>query len=163
MTIKKWKIIKGFEGLYWVSDHGEVRNKKGLKNQRFDKVGGHKIVTLCKNGIKSNHKVHRLVAIAFLRNPKNLPMVNHEDGVKTHNHVRNLKWCNQSYNELHARRTGLKRSALGEKHGGSKLTTESIKIIRGSTTIPKSELARIFKVSPNCIRKIFNGETWAHV
>lgn len=158
-----WKQVKGFEGLYWVSNHGEIRNKTGMKNQRFDKIGGHKIVTLCKDGIKSNHKVHRLVAIAFLRNPKNLPMVNHEDGVKDHNHVKNLKWCSQSYNELHARRTGLKRGPLGEKHGKSKLDSASVKVIRNSPTIPKSELAKIFKVSSNCIRKVISGETWAHV
>lgn len=68
---------------------------------------GYPIVYLSKDGKQSTRVVHRLVAKAFIPNPNNLPQVNHKDGCKINNHVDNLEWCDNSYNQKHAHDTGL--------------------------------------------------------
>ena len=73
-----------------------------LKNQ-FKKCG-YFYVTLCKNGIKSDYRVHRLVAEAFIPNPLNLPYVNHRDENPLNNFVENLEWCTARYNSNYGTR-----------------------------------------------------------
>lgn len=116
MEIKKyigeiWKPVRGYDGLYEVSNYGRVRNartKRILKQQLDGK--GYLRVGLCKNGIMKTHKVHRLVAETFIPNPNNLPQVNHKNEDKTDNFVwvnpdgtvdlekSNLEWCTRKYN-----------------------------------------------------------------
>ena len=99
-----WKDIPGYEGLYQVSNLGEVR---GLKHKGSNKVKtlkqatnkrGYKRVNLSKNGKKKNYLVHRLVAMTFIPNPDNLPQVNHKDENPSNNNVNNLEWCTSKYN-----------------------------------------------------------------
>lgn len=93
------KDIKGYENLYAVTSCGKVwshRRKRFLKPQ-LDKDGYLKI-GLVKDGEVKFFHVHRLVALAFVPNPKNLPEVNLIDEVKTHAYVNNLEWCNHKYN-----------------------------------------------------------------
>ena len=100
-----WKDIKNYEGLYEVSNFGNVRslnynhtNKiKILKPHKNQK--GYYLVSLCKNGEVKSHSVARLVAMAFISNPNNYPQVNHKDEDKTNNKVENLEWCNNQYNK----------------------------------------------------------------
>ena len=110
--VEQWKDIDGFEGLYKVSSHGSVkrlgRNERKLKPRMCK---GYETVCLCKNGIRHNRRLNRLVAIAFIPNPENKPEVNHKDGNKRNNTVSNLEWCTASENQRHARSTGL--SPLG--------------------------------------------------
>jgi len=88
-----WREVKGFEGLYEVSNCGRVRSLNyGRTGQtRLLKLGksnkGYLDVCLCKNGKATYKLVHRLVAEAFLENPMNLPEVNHKDEDKTSNFV----------------------------------------------------------------------------
>ena len=101
MTEEIWCPIKGFEGLYEVSDQGRVRSLKFgkeriLKPIRMSK--GYLFVNLCKNGEMKKCLVHRLVAQTFIPNPDNLPQVNHKDEDKENNSVQNLEWCDQKYN-----------------------------------------------------------------
>ena len=111
-----WKDIEGYEGLYQVSDKGEVRSldrterskgnsyrqRKGmLLKQRIDKYGYYK-VNLYKDSKLKTFVVHRLVAVAFVDNPMDLPVVNHIDGDKTNNHFSNLEWCTVQENTHHA-------------------------------------------------------------
>ena len=118
-----WKSIQGYEHLYEVSTQGEIRAKKTQKILKpFLRNGGYKTVTLCKNGIKKHYAIHRLVALAFIPNPNNKPMVNHIDGCKLTNTTCNLEWVTCSENHLHAYRIGLKdplkcRPKIGNNKG----------------------------------------------
>ena len=65
---------------------------------------GYLVVKLCKNNIRSNKKIHRLVAQAFIPNPENKPQVNHIDEDKTNNMVSNLEWMTAKENTNHGTR-----------------------------------------------------------
>ena len=101
-----WKHIN-IDGLreYMISNHGQIKNKHGiiLKNSI---LGGY-----CKINIGTPKRIdyfmHRLVAMTFILNPNNLPIINHKNGNKLDNHVDNLEWCTQSHNIKHAIETGL--------------------------------------------------------
>lgn len=101
-----WKDIKGYEGLYQVSNLGRVKTLK-LKfgKQRADtimnpsvSVWGYGRVCLIKNKKGKNYYVHRLVAETFIPNPENLPFVNHIDSDKQNNTVTNLEWVTPKEN-----------------------------------------------------------------
>jgi hypothetical protein len=114
MNDECWIPISGWHGLYEVSNFGHI---KSLQNQistgsrncvirerilrlRHDK-DGYLLVDLQNAGKKVTYKVHRLVAIAFIKNPKNKPQVNHKDGNKENNNVNNLEWVTDSENKVH--------------------------------------------------------------
>lgn len=111
--MEEWRDVVGYEGVYEVSSFGNVRRvdlghhstKEGLKSQRTD-PNGYKQVDLW-NGSGRTHRVHRLVAKAFIPNPKKKRTVNHKDGDKTNNHVDNLEWATYSENNQHMHDTGL--------------------------------------------------------
>ena len=115
--IEKWLPVIGYDGYYEVSNFGNVRSVRYDHNGQLIysrllkpavKQRGYLGVVLCKQGYTSNHLVHRLVAIAFLPNPNDLPEVNHKDGNKLNATVDNLEWCSSSENLHHAYNTGLK-------------------------------------------------------
>lgn len=100
-----WKMVPGYEGLYEVSNWGRV---KGLKYGRILKPckdqDGYLSVQLCKEGKIKRLRVHRLVAMAFIPNPDNLPCVNHINEIKTDNRVENLEWVTNKENSNHGTR-----------------------------------------------------------
>ena len=96
-----WKDIEGFEGRYQVSTWGNVRGVQGiLKPYRNEK--GYLKVSLAKNGKYYKKRVNRLVALAFIPNPYELPQVNHKDGNKENNSITNLEWTTDEINRKHA-------------------------------------------------------------
>lgn len=98
-----WKDIKGYKGLYQVSNLGRIKSIKKEYIFKENKNGnGYRIVTLTKNKIEKSFSVHQLVANHFIPNSNNLPQVNHKDGNKMNNDVDNLEWCTQSDNMKHA-------------------------------------------------------------
>lgn len=103
-----WRDVHGYEGLYKVSNKGNVRsvdriNHIGRKysgrmlRSAYDK-DGYLQVALCKNGKMKTKKIHRLVAETFIPNPNGFSEVNHKDEIKTNNYVENLEWCTRKYN-----------------------------------------------------------------
>lgn len=99
-----WKDIKGYEGLYQVSNLGNVKSlnykrwhKEKIMNMQINK-GGYYTISLHKDKKEKRFLVHRLVAEAFIPNIYNLPQINHKDENSLNNNYKNLEWCNQGYN-----------------------------------------------------------------
>ena len=94
-----WKDIEGYEGLYKVSNHGEVWSvrKQGLLKKNDGEKNYYR-VTLSKNKKKKQFNIHRLVATHFIDNPFKKPCVNHLDENKTNNHYSNLEWVTHKEN-----------------------------------------------------------------
>ena len=107
-----FKDIKGFEGLYQVSNYGRVKSLgNGGSNASREKIlkpqkdrYGYLRVNLCKEGKLKNHKIHRLVAQAFIPNHNNYPIINHKDENKQNNRVDNLEFCTSKYNNNYGTR-----------------------------------------------------------
>ena len=105
---EEWRDIKGYEGFYMVSSEGRIKSLSRVASngrrieERILKPRnngyGYLVVDLCKDRQPRTITVHRLVATAFLDNPKNLPQINHIDENKANNNVSNLEWCNRKYN-----------------------------------------------------------------
>lgn len=118
-----WKDIKGYEGLYQVSDRGNVKSifYKRTRNEiilkQCNHFNGYYQVCLCFKKKRKTHLVHRLVCNAFLDNPENKKTVNHKNGNKTDNRLENLEWNTYSENETHSYRIlGKKNHMLGKSH-----------------------------------------------
>lgn len=100
-----WKDIKGYEGLYQISNDGHVRRilKNGETKPVKNKDGLYYTVSLSKNGRYTSFNVHRLVAETFLGMPEDRKMeVNHKDGDKHNNNLSNLEWVTPTENHIHA-------------------------------------------------------------
>lgn len=99
--------IPGFTGLYKASSLGYITNgRKILKTYTIN--SGYQCLKLYDEfGNKTSHLLHRLVAIAFIPNPVNLPQVNHKDGNKANCSASNLEWMTALDNRHHAANTGL--------------------------------------------------------
>lgn len=160
----KWKEIKQNKN-YLVSNSGVVMNRKTkrLLRQRISN-SGYLQVNLC-YGPNRNYTVHRLVAIAFKKNPKNLPEVNHKDGNKQNNKSNNLQWSTRVQNCRHAWDSGLFGDHnKGENNPGAKMTKEKVLEIRrlyATGLYTTRSLAKVFNVGSSTICYIKNKITWA--
>lgn len=105
--MEKWRSVIGYEGLYQISNLGNIRsvdrvrsNGKKYKGKHLytHLINGYKVVLLSKNGVLKNHKIHRLVALSFIPNPENKPCVDHIDTNKINNKVENLRWVTYQEN-----------------------------------------------------------------
>ena len=104
--LEVWKKIPDYENYYEVSNLGNVRTIKGELLKKIDNKG-YDIVYLKNKIFNRPIQVHRLVALAFIENKDNKPIVNHIDGNKRNNCVDNLEWVTESENRKHAVATGL--------------------------------------------------------
>lgn len=111
-----WKDIKGFEGYYQISNHGQVRSldrhitwrgivklKKGNIMSSFCNKG-YPRVSMCKNSKYTIRTVHKLVGLHFIDNPNNHPIIMHLDNDVKNSHYKNLKWGTYQENTDQAKR-----------------------------------------------------------
>lgn len=172
-----WKDIKGYEGLYQVSNKGNVRsldrivkhpiNKflkiKGKLRCKSKDSDGYLIIGLCKNGKNKTYKYHRLVAFHFIPNPENKPEVNHIDGDKTNNNDWNLEWNTNQENITHSIDTGL-ANRTGLNNGRCKLTEKEVLEIRKiGNSISMREISRIYKIHDSTVKSILIRRIWKHI
>lgn len=172
-----WKDVVGYEGLYQVSNMGRVKsvkrtvsstnpkqswktiNERILRSAPYGqplKCGGkrHLGVVLYSNGKHKTEKVHRLVAMAFIPNPNNYPIINHKDENPANNKVSNLEWCDQKYN--------LNYGGRKERWYRSIPTTPVFQYSISGQLIARyksvAEAARIAKISRGQIHKACSGD-----
>ena len=181
-----WKDVIGHEGLYQVSNFGNVRSLDRLVNKSnktsYIRKGklckqsksnlGYMTVCFTVSDVKTNKYVHRLVAEAFILNTENKPQVNHIDCNKKNNHVSNLEWCTNSENHIHATKNGLNKLHLhrvaysGEENGRSLLTKEQVLEIKQKYIPYKysaKKLSKEYNVSESCITHILNNTSWKEI
>lgn len=174
MPIEEWRDVPGYEGIYQVSSLGRVkavartsaqghRLKERLRKPEIDK-NGYSVVNLCADGVVKMHKVHRLVAMAFLPNEGGFPQVNHINGAKNDNRVENLEWVTCSENVQHAFTSGIRTpqriSFYGEKNPHCKLTDEQCDKMRSMKRdgTPNVVLAKLFGIGASQVGRIVRNQ-----
>lgn len=124
-----WKDIKGWEGLYQVSNLGRVKSLPRFRKTQSGYVSKERIlrprvcgkdreylaVSLNKDNYIKQKRIHILVAEAFIPNPNNHTEINHKDENKGNNCVENLEWCSRSYNVNYGKRIEKQRAHLIKK------------------------------------------------
>jgi len=177
-----WKSIPGYQGLYEVSDHGQVRSyaytgrkpKSGivkrrdvpiiLRPTRSKKVDGYVQVDLQYEGERKIGRMHRLVAEAFIGDPPfEGALVMHTDDDKANNHYSNLAWGTQGDNMDD--KVSKDRQLKGTQMYSARLTDADIPRIRGYDAVgwSRSDIGRLFDVSPGTISDVVRGRTWKSV
>lgn len=178
--METWKNVPGYEGYYEVSDLGRIRSvdrivlvnsngrtferklKGRILKQAFDGRGFYLQSNLARDGETKMVLVHRVVALAFLDNPNNLPEVNHKDEDKTNNYASNLEWCSHKYNNNY----GTKKSAgKGEGNSQNKFSEEIIKEIKRlykprDPNFGNKALSKKYGISCPHISSIVHGKRW---
>lgn len=149
------KAIAGYEDLYDVDELGNIYSLP--KNNRPEcllkfkpDAYGYLRVGLSKNNKCKTLKAHRVVAIAFISNPLNLPQVNHKNGVKTDNRVINLEWATAKTNIRHSWNLGLSKAVFGDKNGNTSLSEgDRISVVKyyAMTNLTQKEIASKFNIS----------------
>lgn len=130
---EKWKPIQNYEGLYLISNLGNVYSiKKKRIIRKLCTSAGYYQAELWKDGVPKWFLISRLVANEFIPNPNNLPYVNHKDENPLNNAAINLEWCDHKYN-LNYGTTGIRmsKSHMG-KHNGSHTNHNKVWINNGS-------------------------------
>lgn len=168
-----WKDIKDYEGIYQISNLGRVKRlgwiKKDKLNRRtyytdcimkghIGKDGYKRVVLTNNNSKKKSFLVHRLVGTTFLNNRMNKPEVNHIDGDKLNNNMKNLEWVTAKENTNHAWRKGLINEKWHIAHNQKKIIAidkkNNVKIYFNSIKVASNKLG----TSTITIRKLLKGK-----
>lgn len=121
--MEEWKDIKGYEGLYQVSNLGNIRSLQSrwgkrvqprIVNQHITE-NGYKRVGLSKNNKQKLFMVHRLVADTFMPNSNANLEINHKDYCRTNNNLNNLEWMSHEDNVKYSKSIKIKQLSLDRK------------------------------------------------
>lgn len=159
--MEQWLDIIGFEGIYQVSNFGNVRSTKTnqIKKQTITKGDNRPYVGLWKNNKVKICRPHKLVMEAFVSiRPKGMECC-HNDGNPQNNHLSNLRWDTPKNN--HADKIKHGTTNRGEKCGTAKLTLEQVRAIRKDNRLQRI-IAADYGVKDNTISRIKSGKRWAH-
>lgn len=170
-----WKDIKGYEGLYQVSDLGKIKSlaknvkmpKGGIRKQKekilkpnIDKDGYFR-VALTTNKKRKDYYVHRLVAQTFIKNTNNKNQVNHKDGNKQNNSIDNLEWCTVKENIHHAIHILKKRMKKVDKYTLDNIYIETYESIEEAGLKNNIKSQHIWRCCNN-IRPTTGGFIWKY-
>ena len=169
-----WKDIKGFEGAYMISNTGKVLSIPRIGTQHRNPTlralslnrDGYVKVRLIFKGKDETHRVHRLVAEAFIPNHDGKETINHIDGNKENNCVDNLEWADRHQQMEHAYKNNLKKPMKGARNPLAKFTEEQVEAIR-KEYVPYSKefgtvaLGRKYGVNNATIGLIVRGVSYA--
>lgn len=152
---------------YKIGKLGTVVNKRGHKIcVQIDKYGYAKVV-LRTSGKYHHRFVHRLLALAFMPNPENKPLINHKNSIRTDNRLENLEWCTNRENIIHGFKNGrIGTTARGEKVPGHILKEVDIPAIRLLLKNPSytlDKIGKLYGVSGSTIFSIKSGKNWRHI
>ena len=170
-----WKDIKGFEGLYQVSNLGRVKSleryrsnhsklqkvEEKIKSTRED-AQGYLLVDLYKDNKQKTVRVHRLVAEAFIPNIENKETVNHLDGDKSNNKVNNLEWATFKEQNEHFYKKNLKSEKNIQKavKAMNKANAKKTRCLNtGEIYKSASEAGRQIGISGSAIMRCCRGES----
>ena len=168
--MEEWKDIVGYEGLYQVSNLGNIKSFKRyiegkLLIPKSDKDGYKEIGIRDITGKRTFKRIHRLVAEAFIPNPNKYKFINHKDNNPTNNTVDNIEWCSIEYNNKY-RFTNGNACHKGEKHPMSSLTNEDvirIAAIGNQNTHSEPIIAKLFNTTRSIVNKIRLKVRWQHI
>lgn len=156
-----WRTVLGWPN-YAVSSHGRVRGPRTILSPAITR--GYCVVTLMRDGVAKNRKVHSLVMEAFVGPPPfSGAMVAHNDGDQTNNRVSNLRWASAKENQADRTRHGT--HIRGSEVRGAKLTERDIPTIRARISAGElyASIAQDFAVSVSTISLIKRNVIWGHV
>lgn len=176
-----WKSISGYEGLYEVSNLGDVRSLDRIVQSRWGdckikgrilKPGtikqGYLFVVLCKDSVMKSFRVSRLVALAHIPNPENKPEVNHKKGIKKDNRVSELEWSTPSENVIHARDVLGRNNFFRKRSAPANQILTDAKVIEirsrfANEKITQVQLGKEYGVTNAAIHLIIKRKNFAHV
>ena len=104
--------------------------------------------------------VHRMMALTFIPNPGDLPEVAHEDGVKTHNVVENLRWSSYADNQADRLKHGTHNR--GSRQTNHKMTEEDVLALRTGRASP-GRIAALRGCDEKHAYYVSKGKDWPHV
>lgn len=150
----EWRAVIGSEGRYEVSDDGQMRSltfagkprsEPKILKQRLDR-DGYKRLNVVDDGKHTTWRVHRIVAAAFLGPCPDGMVPDHINRIRTDNRIGNLRY-------------------ISERKNGSKFTEEQVRQARRLTDggMPTRKVAVITGISNTQVRRIRDGEDWAHL
>lgn len=147
---------------YEISESGQLR-RNGVILSTPSMKNGYKRKYL--KDLKKNILIHRMIALAWIPNPNNLPEVNHIDADKTNNSIENLEWCTRKQNAIHAYKAGLFPDQRGEAGPRAKLKEIDIKIIREAHSISftQKQISTYLKCHQSTISLIVNRINWNNI
>lgn len=170
-TFEEWRDIEGYEGLYQISNMGQIKSFKRLASGEKLKLIHYEndypnIVLRDWNKRGKKFKVHRIVAKTFIPNPFNYSVINHKNGIKSDNRVANLEWCTYQQNVVHSFKVLKHEVAKGESAGNTKLTKVQVKQIydlSNNSVATLKDLSKMFNISIGTVSDIKKGRSWKHV
>ena len=166
--LEVWKDIIGYEGIYRISNLGNVYSiaRGGSGSARTGRLlipkidrNGYLFTNLQYKGSRKYMKIHRLVAIHFIENPMNKPQVNHIDFNRTNNNITNLEWCTISENHKHTWMNNRGRNPLHVRGLSNPNTIYGINKIKEMITMRDSgmtypKIATIFGCSHSTVQRL---------
>lgn len=175
--IETWVPVKGFEGLYEISNFGNVKSCARIvydkrtgtrtKNEKLlkctqDSAGYLKVSLYKGTEYKEVWKVHRLVAKHFCKQSGGCNVVNHIDNNKTNNHWTNLEWTTTLGNNTHMMAQGRHYVPSGDESSSAKVTSEMVSEILALSTkgTPQTVIGNMYGISQQQISRIVCGHRW---